>query len=270
MCTFENTFTPNGAIRIAKVTKGSLGTAGFVITSVDDPELQIAQSATTKKQDAATPARGDRSNHLPLGEYVIQATNPQSDSGWWELVSVKCDGALEPFSEGKVTVRLTTSNPQLRCVFTNQFSTRPPDVIDQNGSKDPTNPEANLTVSKEANVDRVVLGGSVSYDIVVSNTGKFAADEVVLGDQPNRKASILHASSSKGSCARSFPIVCRIGSLEPGKSVRVSVKLRPKQLGQFINRAVIGTGSADNLSANSSAQATVKVVGAARNGSYTG
>ncbi len=57
ICTYYDDFTPKGELKIRKETRGGVGTAGFLISSVDDPALELYQTATTTKQNDPVPAR---------------------------------------------------------------------------------------------------------------------------------------------------------------------------------------------------------------------
>ena len=125
-CTFVNRFTPAGAIVIDKATVGGTGTAGFTISPVGDPDTTYSQSVTTREPGEPTRARGDRTNRLPLGRYVIQeqALAPE-DNRSWTLTEVLCDNTVVPSEEGRVVVRLTRRDPRVRCLFVNTLNTGP-------------------------------------------------------------------------------------------------------------------------------------------------
>ena len=52
------------------LTRGAVGTTGFVITPVDTPSRSFEQTATTSEEGVPVLASGDRTTRLPLGRYV--------------------------------------------------------------------------------------------------------------------------------------------------------------------------------------------------------
>ena len=95
-CTFENEFTPDGAIAIDKTTVGGTGTAGFTIEPFEDPQTSYEKSATTREENTPTRARGDDTSRIPLGRYVIQEAEPApvGDRVWrlsrWSATTRSC------------------------------------------------------------------------------------------------------------------------------------------------------------------------------------
>ena len=109
---FENRFVPDGSITVEKVTRGGVGTSGFLIASQSEPTRQYQQAATTVREDEPVTATGKPARPLALGTYTIQESATTSDDGRrWTLESVVCNGELRPFAQGQVTVELTAAAP---------------------------------------------------------------------------------------------------------------------------------------------------------------
>ena len=278
VCQFENRFLPDGAIRITKTTRGAAGSTGFVINALADPARQYIKSATTTAPDEAVLARGDATNAIPLGGYLIQESGTVSDDdGDWQMESVECDGVLLPFEQGRVTVRLTEANPRQTCRFVNAFTeTEPPPTPLPGPTPEPTptptppplppplpapdpEPEPELIITKRALQTSVRLGSVATFEITVRNAGPVSAENVVIADKPNRAGQMVSARSSQATCGERTPMVCRVGTLQPGEQVTVRVRVRATARASMTNFAVVGSGSLEPVLANNIARARLPV-----------
>jgi len=254
VCTLTNTFEPLGAITLAKITRGSTATTGFVISPTFGEQGQIHQSATTTHEGVPANASGDPSHHLVLGRYVIQETTPEPvGSGQWVLSAVQCNGHYLPFASGQATVTLTTGSPSQHCVFTNTHLTAPLPPL-------PPGPdEADLSVSKRARQAAVILGSSVDYVLTVQNHGPGTAQDVVVVDQPSGPATLVFAHPSQGSCSHTLPIRCLLGQIAPGGRAVIAIRMTPHAVGPFTNGVVGGAATPDPSYAGDKAFTTVHV-----------
>ncbi len=255
-CTFVNRFVPNGAIVIDKATVGGTGTAGFTITPLRDPGISYSKSATTREPGEPRRARGDRTNRLPLGRYVIQEHNAAPDDDRkWTLTEVLCDNVVRPFEEGRVVVRLTRRNPRLKCLFVNVLNKTPvPPVPPGPGpgpGPDPGGPD--LVVTKT--VDRPVagFGEKLTYTIRVENRGNMAAEDVVLADQPGLGERAVAARALRGRPCTVRRIarrlyVCRVGNLAPGEGrvYQVDMLVTTSSRALVNNLAAAGSATAES------------------------
>ena len=124
VCTFTNTFVPDGAITVYKIMRGGLGTSEFLITRLSGPDLQLRQSATPVATDVATRATGDASTKLSLGHYSVEELEPAGGKPVdWSLVDLTCHGASVHVSGPRATLVLTTKSPSATCTYTNRYST---------------------------------------------------------------------------------------------------------------------------------------------------
>ena len=228
-CTFVNRFIPKGAIVIDKVTVGGTGTAGFTITPLRDPGTSYSKSATTREPGEPKRARGDRTDRLPLGRYVIQEHNAAPDDDRkWTLTEVLCDNVVRPFEEGRVVVRLTRRNPRLKCLFVNVLNKTPvPPVPPQppgpgpGPGPDPGGPD--LVVTKTVDRRLAGFGEKLTYTVRVENRGNVTAEDVVLADQPGLGERAVAARALRGRPCTVRRIarrlyVCRVGNLAPGEA----------------------------------------------------
>jgi uncharacterized repeat protein (TIGR01451 family) len=291
-CRFINRFTPAGAISLAKITKGATGTVKFQIERVSRIPSQYLQTATTTKQGVAanampnTPANA--TDHLRLGTYRITEQAPPSDpAGGWTLVLVTCNGVPMPFEQGSTLVTLTSSRPSVHCVSTDVFSSHPPpepppeppapppppspDIPPVASPDQPASPWSDLAVSKAASPPTVTVGNVVTYRITVRNHGPYSASRVVLDDGLPSGVTLLSAHTDTGRCQAGPVLICDLGTLSPGASVTVTLRVRAdRQSARLRNHAVVGTETYDPVLANNVSHATVRVVAAPAPPSFTG
>jgi hypothetical protein len=289
-CTFVNTFVPRGSISISKLTYGGTGTATFLVTPVRGvaaEHLQIATTTTPGESVRAVPhTAADATDHLRLGTYrIIEQLPASSPAGGWTLTEVDCNGALEPFAQGTINVTLTASHPDVHCLFIDTFSATPappapeppdpppiisppvppppsvgPDAIFPNIFDRPEYHFAELEVTKHASTPVVTRGDVLSYRITVKNRGPDPAQRVVVGDKELGAAVVLEVHASTGQC-RSRPLTtCKLGTVQPGGMVTVTVRVRVEtRASTLTNVAVAGTATQDQTFAHNVARARVIV-----------
>lgn len=277
-CQFVNRFIPRGSISLAKITQGATGKASFQISPLSGTPADYLQTATTTAQgvaaDAVPNTPADATDHLRLGSYRIVEQLPASiPAGAWTLTEISCNGVLQPFDQGAVTVTLTRSQPTMHCVFTDTFTEHPPPVPPPEppvppppGPPAPPGPQpdvtyADLAVTKHASPPVVTQGGIVTYRLTVTNHGPDDATRVVLDDKPLGSAVVVSVHTNVGSCTSRVPITCQLGTLKPHAKVSITVRLRVTgHASPFTNRAVVGSATDDPNLANNVASATIRVV----------
>ena len=265
-CVFTNRFVPRGEITLAKITKGATGTAGFEVTSISGTPASYLQTATTKREGVAAHAQprtpADATDHLELGSYRIYEESPASDSGSWALTEVACNGEIVPFDGGAVVVKLTASRPAVHCVYTDAYSHKPPPKPPPDPpGPNPSDPSADLVITKHASPTFVSPGAVVTYRITVTNRGPDHAEQVEVGDQRLGSANLLSVHSSVGQCSRKPIPQCSLGTLNPGAKVHITVRMRvTPRSGSFSNRAVVGSATTDPKLADNAAHATVGIM----------
>jgi uncharacterized repeat protein (TIGR01451 family) len=116
-------------------------------------------------------------------------------------------------------------------------------------------------VTKIALSPFAVEGMPLSYRISVHNNGPDTAANVVLADKPASKATIVSVHPSTGQCAVGKFVVCRLGNINAGATVRIMVTLIPETTeSPFINRAVAGGSTAESTLANNLARSTLRLI----------
>lgn len=255
-CTFHNQFVGAGAITLSKETRGAVGTTGFEIAPVANPEMTLRQTATTRSEGEPVEAHGDPSGHLALGRYTITESPGAPGTGEWELAEVECDGRVVPFAEGRIEVELTQGDPHLHCNFLNVFHRKaePPQ------STTPTAEEpSNLEVEKRLLTAHPEAGVVIEYEITVRNTGPGAAFDASATDQPLGSARLVFARPSSGSCLEGLPLRCNLGTIPAGGSETVRVGIISADPGKLVNLAIAGSAGPDRGVLGAEAEAPAKV-----------
>jgi hypothetical protein len=257
-CTFTNRFVPRGSITISKITRGAVGTTGFEVESIRDPEATYRSQATTTAEGVAARAEGEATDRLELGPYAITESPPAPGKGEWELVEVLCDGKVQPFAQGRIEVRLRPDDPHRRCTFVNEFHAEPDPPL-----PGPQRPDegaaADLTVSKRLLTANPAAYEVIEYEITVTNEGRGDAGAATVVDQPLGPARLVFARPSQGTCQEGLPVVCALGTLAAGQTAVVRVGIISSRPGVLLNRAIAGTASSDRGLAAAAAVASAKV-----------
>lgn len=97
-----------------------------------------------------------------------------------------------------------------------------------------SSPRFDLRVTKRVSDRTVVAGEPVRYRIVVRNAGTAAAPNVRVADGINAPARLARrARPSAGSCGRRLrlPVICSLGTIDPGERVRLTMVARHRELG---------------------------------------
>jgi uncharacterized repeat protein (TIGR01451 family) len=263
-CTFEDDFTPDGAITIDKTTLGGTGTAGFTIQPLKDPETSFEQSATTREENTATRARGDSTSRIPLGSYVIQETEPAPvGNRAWRLAEVLCNDTIVTSEEGRVVVKLTRQRPKVNCVFVNVLAPKPPEPIPP---IPPGSGGVDLSLTKTADRPVAAVGERVGYTVVIRNRSAYTAESVVVADQPGRGERPIAARSIRRRCTARGPsgrpiFVCTVGNLAPGEVRRYNFDLLVTAASgsRVDNSAGVTSASSERTTRNNVAFSRVRV-----------
>ncbi|HTR75580.1 MAG TPA: DUF11 domain-containing protein [Solirubrobacterales bacterium] len=246
LCTFTNRLVHPGRITIRKETVGGTGSAGFQITYPADPTVKLDQVAKVEEERKPVLADGDPTDALALGKYVIQEYVAQAkDPAGWALIEVECDGKVVPFDQGRVTVRLTHSDPHVNCKFLDRYTPRP--------TPEPPGPGPEPGRSADVAVEKTLIGstgGAVpvnTYRIDIHNRSDFTATDVSVTDQPGPGLVVVSAEpSGGGSCVQVGDFICTFPSIAPHGTETIIVKAKDYGSGTSVNRAILGSSAPDN------------------------
>ena len=106
----------------------------------------------------------------------------------------------------------------------------------------------------------VVVGAEITYTITVTNGGPDAANGVEVVDDLPGQIDFVSSTPSQGTCKGSNKVTCTLGTLANGASATVTIKVKPKKAGQFVNTATVSTADTDPAGANNTASETTTVV----------
>jgi len=101
----------------------------------------------------------------------------------------------------------------------------------------PTKGYVDLKVVKTVDHAKVAEDGSLVYTITVKNQGTETATEVHLTDTSSHPLKFTSIAPSQGKCKPSFPYDCRLGSIAPGKTVKLTVDADASEVGDETNTA---------------------------------
>ncbi len=120
-------------------------------------------------------------------------------------------------------------------------------------------PSADLSVSKSGPANSNV-GATMTYNIVVSNTGPANATNVVLVDALPLTVSYLNSTSSSGFCSQSgTQLTCVLGDIQAnGPPVNITVNVIATTASTAVNQATVSSDVSDpDISNNSDTASTV-------------
>jgi len=236
-------------------------------TSTVGPNGQVLYTLVVENHGPGD-ATGVTVTDTPPAALVPQSANPAQ--GTCEIVGGLVSCALGPLAAGGSTQVLVTAQTaadasgsltNTAIVTGDQSDPDPSDNTSTATVAVPSPPtpaqartqtQADLSVTKRAGRNRVALGQSLTYTIVVTNNGPSPATDVNVTDTTSLPGTLLSVTTSAGTCDRSLPVTCALGTLGPGREVTITVRFRPTDTGSLRNAAsVTGEGfdpkTADNL-----------------------
>lgn len=153
--------------------------------------------------------------------------NPQIQQG-----EVSCDhGRLSPGDTVTIKVPVTATEPQdINDHVTVSSSTTDPNLAN-NQAQDGVSfePKADLSLTKTDSPDPVVAGQTLTYQLLVTNSGPSTALNVVVADNLPAGVSINSVSSSGGTCNAGvpgnalLPTTCTFNTLASGGSATMTI-----------------------------------------------
>ena len=233
VCTFTNRLDYVGAINVAGVSIGGLGSAWYVTSPGADPATQRRQLAATTPAERA--GRGARAVHA---RHPVRQLRDPAERGAGQqpgrLVAGRRSSATTgcvPFAQGRVTVRISRTTPVQNCRFINFRQPAPPPppptptptpTPEPNPTPTPT-PEPSPTPTPEpgpapgsrrgdarsrARQDaraarRARIRRCSTFRLRVTNRSTFTASRVVVADRLTAGTVLVSARPSQGRCVTS-------------------------------------------------------------------
>lgn len=164
-------------------------------------------------------------------------------AGGTATITVKAK-ALTPGTAGN-TARVRTSTPD-----------RDPSNDGSSATVD-VQPSADLKLVKTASATSVHEGEDFRYTITVTNAGPSTARAATMTDALPPGARLRSASSTRGTCGQSDPIVCQLGDLPSGAKATITLHVTAADAGRPENTAIVESPTPDPDPANNSDHTTV-------------
>ncbi len=225
------------------------------------------------------------SDPLPAGLTIVSATPSQGDCSTdagvvCDLGSVVAGGAAQVVVTATVatsasgdlnnTASVTSGQPDTDAANNRSASTinaqQPPAPPSPPAPPVPpppaparSQPLSNLKIVDHASARSASPGRKITYTLVVSNLGPGAANDASLVDTSSLGLRVLSVHTGKGSCRSGVPIRCRLGTIAPGKQVKITVIAEVKRAGTEDNAASVTSASADSNPANNLATAKTEI-----------
>ena len=160
---------------------------------------------------------------LPANVSFVSASDDCSEAGGTVTCSL---GRLRVGKSKEVIIVVGVDPTAASIVNTASVSGKQTDPDDTNNSatvNTDVSAEADLSVTKEADLDTVVAGEPLIYTVAVTNNGPSDATGVVVTD--TLPAGVSFASASAGCIEADGIVTCDIGSLSNGTSTKVIIEV---------------------------------------------
>jgi uncharacterized repeat protein (TIGR01451 family) len=119
-------------------------------------------------------------------------------------------------------------------------------------------PKFDLVVIKTASKKSVYVGQPLTYTVTVTNKGPDAAPNAKVTDTLNHPASVVSVKSTQGTCTKTLPMTCQLGTVKAGGKVTITVKVKLREDGCKQRNAASATGAGtDTNPANNLARVDV-------------
>jgi uncharacterized repeat protein (TIGR01451 family) len=161
-----------------------------------------------------------------------------------------------PFNNGVWSGLLTVQSPSTNVVVR---------ADDGNGHFGSSNPFAvqlqnDISVSVTDAPDPVSLGGSLTYSIVVANSGPTSATGVVVTNLLPATASLVSVTPSQGTfTTNGNAVVCNMGTVASGATATISIVASPIAVGTMTNQTIVTRAEVDAYLPNNTAVVTTAV-----------
>ncbi len=242
------------------------GAADLALSKSDDTDpVPIGGDFTyalAVTNNSASPATGVLvTDTLPPGVTFRGATPAGTCSG---TPTITCSLGVLP--EGTtVTISLFVTAPKTTRIIQNTASVAAaspadPDVSNNTDVEETRVVAADVSITKTDDPDPVLVGGELTYTMMVKNNGALTATDVVVTDPVPDGTKLLSASSTVGTCSGTSTVTCPIGTLQSGDSATVTAVVSVHGRERVVtNTAMVTATSPDDLVENNTASARTHV-----------
>ncbi len=119
-------------------------------------------------------------------------------------------------------------------------------------------PGADLTLTKTGPAE-VLLLSQFEYKLEVTNKGPDAASSVGVQDVLPLEVRFVSVNATQGTCSGTEAVSCALGTLAPGHSAEVTIRVRAVVTGTARNSATVASGQLDPTPADNAAVATTAI-----------
>lgn len=207
---------------------------------------EIRYTVTLRNEGPGTATGVEVTDQLPAGLAFVAAEPSQGDydqaTGLWRVGTVPAGGSAT------LAVRAIVEGASRIVNIAQITGADQPDPDSTPGNDDPgeddyatvplTPQVADLRLAKSASTARPVLGGAITYTIVLTNDGPFAATGVQVAERLPAGLTFLSATASRGSFSPSTGI-WEVGAVAIDESVTLTISARMDGVGPFINSAEV-------------------------------
>ncbi len=227
--------------------------ADLELTKSDAPDPVLAGELLTytlsvHNAGPSSAAAVQLTDTLPAGVNFDSATPSQ---GTCSEASGTVDCGLGTIADEATATVVIKVRPQEPGTITNQASVvalaLDADTADNNASAETTVvAAADLSLTKSGSPDPVLLGGTLTYDLTVQNSGPQSATGVQVTDTLPAEVSFDSATPSQGTCSEaSGTVTCALGTLADAESATVQILVTALSTGTIANQASVTSEVAD-------------------------
>jgi len=259
--TVEQSFGPTADLALAKRTTVTDVVAG----------TQISYTIAVTNAGPATATNVRLLELIPAGTTVLALTanNPVSAGEFCSLGGACNLGALLPAATALITVVLQVDADFAGATLINRASVaadqpdpNPANNLDETST--PVRSETDLSVSKVDLPDPVIAGETLLYQIVITNSGPSAAQNVVISDtlEPNTYFSGADPSCTHDGSALGGVVTCALNTLpaDTTTAILLQVRVAPSLITDTIllNQVTVSSSTPDTNPANNAANASTQ------------
>jgi uncharacterized repeat protein (TIGR01451 family) len=186
---------------------------------------------------------------------MVLGVNPWGASVAGDTVAVTDENGIATFTNLRVTLAgggyrlLASTGDGAPSPLSQSFSVLQPPA-----------PLVNLAIGKSLEPAAPVVGGTVTYSLIVANSTPQPATNATVSDSLPGGVSFASALSSQGACTHANGVVvCQLGTVTSGTPVTVSIAVTALVSGLITNQAVVSSAEGDMNPADNSASASVTV-----------
>jgi len=118
-----------------------------------------------------------------------------------------------------------------------------------------------LSITKSASPNPVLVGSNLTFQLVVMNTGTLSGTNVMVTDTLPANVTFVSATPSQGSCNLVAGVVkCSLGTLLAGVSATINIVVVPTVVGPLSNTAIVAGNERESNTTDNSSTVNVTVI----------